>query len=90
MVVPKGGWRGALLDYCCYGACLSRWFFGEKSVAAYGMTANFNSPYGNVEDYATITVRFPQGVAILEVPGPPGIQVFPMDRFFTGLKVPWL
>jgi len=57
---------GALLDYCCYGACLSRWFFGEKSVAAYGMTANFNSPYGNVEDYATITVRFPQGVAILE------------------------
>ena len=20
---------GALLDYCCYGACLSRWFIGE-------------------------------------------------------------
>jgi predicted dehydrogenase len=57
---------GAFLDYCCYGACLSRWFFGENAIAAYGMGANFNSPYGNVEDYATITVRYPKGVAILE------------------------
>ena len=57
---------GALLDYCCYGACLSRWFFGEKALSAYGLKANFNSPYGDAEDYATITVRFPKGVAILE------------------------
>jgi predicted dehydrogenase len=57
---------GALLDYCCYGACLSCWFFGEKPVAAYGMKANFNSPYGDAEDYATITAHFPQGVAIIE------------------------
>ncbi len=57
---------GALLDYCCYGACLSRWFIGQKAVAAYGMKANFNSPYGDAEDYATITARFPEAVAILE------------------------
>lgn len=57
---------GALLDYCCYGAGLSCWFFDEKPVAAFGMKANFNSPYGDAEDYATITARFPQGVAILE------------------------
>lgn len=57
---------GSLLDYCCYGACLSRWFFGEKAQSAYGLKANFNSPYGDAEDYATITARFPSGVAILE------------------------
>ena len=57
---------GSLLDYCCYGACLSRWFFGMKAVSAYGLKANFNSPYGDAEDYATITARFPGGVAILE------------------------
>lgn len=57
---------GALLDYCCYGACLSHWFTGEKPVSAYGLKANFNSPYASAEDYATITVRFPDAVAILE------------------------
>lgn len=57
---------GALLDYCCYGANLARWFFGTKAVAAYGLKANFNSPFGDADDYATITARFPAGVAILE------------------------
>ena len=57
---------GALLDYCCYGACMSSWFFGEKPVAAYGLKANFDSPYGSADDYATITVRFPKSAAILE------------------------
>jgi len=57
---------GALLDYCCYGACMSSWFFGRQPVAAYGLKANFDSPYGNAEDYAAITVRFPESVALLE------------------------
>ena len=57
---------GALLDYCCYGAAMSCWFLGQKPVAAYGLKANFNSPYGDAEDYATITARFPESVAILE------------------------
>jgi len=57
---------GALLDYCCYGACLSRWFLGEPAVAAMGMKANLNSHYGDAEDNAVITVRFPKALAILE------------------------
>jgi predicted dehydrogenase len=57
---------GALLDYCCYGACMSGWFLNEKPAAAYGLKANFDSPYASAEDYATITVRFPHAAAILE------------------------
>ncbi len=57
---------GALLDYCCYGACLSRWFLGEPAVAATGMKANLTSHYGDAEDNAVITVRFPKALAILE------------------------
>jgi predicted dehydrogenase len=57
---------GALLDYCCYGACLSRWFIGQPAVAASGIKANLTSPYGNAEDNAIITVRFPKALAILE------------------------
>ncbi len=57
---------GALLDYCCYGACLARWYVGSPAVAAFGMMANFNSQYGSADDNAVITVRFPRAMAILE------------------------
>ena len=57
---------GALLDYCCYGACMSSWYYGQTPVAAYGLKANFDSPYGSADDYACITVRFPNAVALLE------------------------
>jgi len=57
---------GSLLDYCCYGACMSGWYLNSQPTAAYGLKANFNSPYASAEDYATITVRFPHSVAILE------------------------
>jgi predicted dehydrogenase len=57
---------GVLLDYCCYGACLSRWFLGEPAMAAQGIKANLASPYGDAEDNAIITVRFPRALAILE------------------------
>lgn len=57
---------GALLDYCCYGACLSRWFVGEPATAAWGLKANMTSHYGDAEDNAVITVRFPRAMAILE------------------------
>jgi len=57
---------GSMLDYCCYGACMSCWFANAAPAAAYGLKANFDSPYGSAEDYATITVRFPEAVAILE------------------------
>jgi predicted dehydrogenase len=57
---------GALLDYCCYGANLSRWFFKEKAIGAFGLKANFTSHFGEVEDNAVIVARFPRGMAILE------------------------
>jgi len=57
---------GSMLDYCCYGACMSCWYANSAPTAAYGLKANFDSPYGDAEDYAMITVRFPESVAILE------------------------
>jgi glucose-fructose oxidoreductase len=57
---------GALLDYTCYGACLSRWYIGAPAVAAFGIRANLLTPYGDAEDNAVITVRFPKALAILE------------------------
>jgi predicted dehydrogenase len=57
---------GAFWDYCCYGSCLASWFIGRPVRAAYGLRANFDSPYGNAEDYGTITARFDDAVAIIE------------------------
>lgn len=57
---------GALLDYCCYGACLARWFLGEPAIAAQGLRANLRSTYGDADDNAVITVRFARAMAILE------------------------
>jgi len=57
---------GALLDYCCYGACLSRWCFGEQATSAWGLKANIHSHYGDAEDNAVVAVRFPRGIAVLE------------------------
>jgi predicted dehydrogenase len=57
---------GALLDYCCYGACLSRYFIGEQAVAAQGLKVNLISHYGDADDNAIITVRFPKALAVLE------------------------
>lgn len=57
---------GALLDYCCYGACLSRWYIGKPAVAATALKANFSSHYGDADDNAIISVRFPEAFGLLE------------------------
>jgi predicted dehydrogenase len=57
---------GALLDYCCYGACLAAWLMPETPISVIGLTANLMSPYGDAEDNAAMLVRFPEGLAILE------------------------
>jgi predicted dehydrogenase len=57
---------GAFLDYCCYGACLARWYLDEPATAALGIKANLTSHYGDAEDNAVMTVRFPRALAILE------------------------
>lgn len=60
----EGG--GALLDYCCYGACLALWFLDAAPISCQGIRANLSSPYGDAEDNAVITVRFPKALALLE------------------------
>ena len=62
--VAAGG--GAMLDFCCYGAMLSRWLVGEPGVAAIGMRANLNSPFGNADDNGAMIVRFPQAMGLFE------------------------
>jgi predicted dehydrogenase len=57
---------GAMLDYCCYGACLSRLFVGTPATSVTGVAANLNSHYGSAEDNAVFTVRFPKALAVLE------------------------
>ncbi len=57
---------GALLDYCCYGACLVSWFLDAPPLSVQSMTANLMSGYGNAEDNAAMLLRFPAAMAILE------------------------
>ncbi len=57
---------GASLDYCCYGACLSRWFLGEDPIAAYGVRASFGHQFTAADDYGAITAKFPSAVAHIE------------------------
>jgi predicted dehydrogenase len=57
---------GAMLDYCCYGAMVSRWLIGEQATAAFGLKANLDSHWGDAEDNAAMLVRFPGAMALLE------------------------
>ena len=57
---------GAMLDYCCYGAMVSRWYIDEPATAAVGMKANLDSQWGDADDNGTMIVRFPSAMALLE------------------------
>jgi predicted dehydrogenase len=57
---------GAMLDFCCYGAMISRWLVGAAAVAAVGMRANLNSPFGDADDNGAMIVRFPQAMGLFE------------------------
>jgi len=57
---------GAMLDYCCYGSMVARWYIGEQALAAVGMRANLNSQWGNADDNAAMIVRFPSAMALFE------------------------
>jgi len=57
---------GAMLDYCCYGALVARWYVGEQATAAMGMRANLNSQWGDADDNGAMIVRFPEAMALLE------------------------
>lgn len=62
--IAAGG--GAMLDFGCYGAMLSRWYVGEPAVAAMGMRANLNSAWGDADDNGIIIARFPSAMTLLE------------------------
>jgi len=57
---------GAMLDFCCYGAMISRWFIGQPGTAAVGLRANLNSPWGDADDNGAMIVRFPSALARFE------------------------
>ena len=57
---------GAMLDYCCYGSMISRWYIGEQATAAVGMRANLDSQWGDADDNGAMLVRFPGAMALLE------------------------
>lgn len=60
----KAAGGGALLDYCCYGACLAAWIVGmPQEVRA--MAVNLMSP-GDAEDNATLLLRFGRAVGTIE------------------------
>lgn len=57
---------GAMLDYCCYGCCMSRWLIGQQATAALGVKANLASHWGDAEDNAVMVARFPDAVGLFE------------------------
>jgi predicted dehydrogenase len=56
---------GALLDYCCYGACLASWFLETPPLGVQCLRANLMSP-GTADDNAAMLLRFPSAIGILE------------------------
>jgi len=57
---------GTMLDYCCYGCCVSRWLLGEPAIAALGLNANLASHWGDAEDNAVMLARFPGALGLFE------------------------
>ena len=57
---------GALLDYCCYGCMVSRWYVGRQAQAAFGLQANLDSRWGDASDNGAMLVRFPEAFAMME------------------------
>jgi predicted dehydrogenase len=57
---------GSLLDYACYGAALSTWYFGRRAERVCGIRKNFTLPGFGVEDYSAMLLDFGAGVGLLE------------------------
>lgn len=62
---PSLNGAGALMDYCCYGACLARVVMGVPS-RVLGITGRFCKEEIQVEDNAMIAMTYPQGLATAE------------------------
>jgi predicted dehydrogenase len=57
---------GAMLDYCCYGSMLARWYIGEQAIASIGLRANLDSHWGDADDNGAMIVRFPGAMGLFE------------------------
>ncbi len=57
---------GSLLDYACYGAALTTWFFGKQAERVCGIRKNFCLPGLDVEDFSAMILDFGDGVGLLE------------------------
>lgn len=57
---------GAVMDYIGYGCNMSRWMLGEKATAAFCMATNASSPFADIEDHATVVLKFPHARALVE------------------------
>ena len=57
---------GSILDYACYGAVLTTYFFGKKALRVSGIAKQFDIEGTNVEDYSAMLLDFGDGVGLLE------------------------
>lgn len=56
---------GAAIDFCSYGAVISRWFLGQPShVLAHG--GRFARDFFTVEDTGTMVLGYPHGQSVIE------------------------
>jgi len=57
---------GAMLDYCCYGCMVARWYIGEQALAAVGLRGNLASQWADGDDNGAMLVRFPGAMGLFE------------------------
>jgi predicted dehydrogenase len=57
---------GAMIDFCSYGAIISRWFLGEPAQAVLGLRSNLHSPWSEADDNGVILARFSKAVGTFQ------------------------
>jgi len=58
---------GALMDYCCYGANINRWFLGQPQ-SVMGLAGRLIKDYlaPDVDDNAILMLRYPHAISLCE------------------------
>ncbi|MBO0702055.1 MAG: Gfo/Idh/MocA family oxidoreductase [Candidatus Dormibacteraeota bacterium] len=65
LIERKANGGGAAIDFCSYGAVMSRWFLGQpSSVIAHG--GRYAKEFFTVEDNATMILGYPRAQAVIE------------------------
>jgi predicted dehydrogenase len=65
LIDRKTNGGGAAIDFCSYGAVISRWFLGQPStVVAHG--GRYAKEFFTVEDNATMILGYPRAQAVIE------------------------